>query len=96
MIENKPNKKVETPIVKKEVEVPKVETPIVKVEVETKKDDLTGTFIMKVSHLSWGYQNKNHFFADDKPLISSKSMGKYSGIMEIWLSNNWIEKGTYK
>ena len=54
-----------------------------------------GTFIMKVTHLSWGHQGKSHFFADKKPLISAKSMGGYAGILKVWIENGWIEKGSY-
>jgi hypothetical protein len=55
-----------------------------------------GDFIMKVGHLAWGLNNKNHFFADKKPLINAKVMGKYSDRLKIWLDKNWIEKGSYK
>lgn len=54
------------------------------------------TYIMKVSRLDWGKDNKNHFHSDDKPLISDKVMGKYSKTLKVWLDNDWIEKGSYK
>jgi hypothetical protein len=54
------------------------------------------TYIMKVTHLSWGKDSKNHFFAEKKPLISEKEMGKYAPILAIWLKQGWIEQGSYK
>ena len=54
-----------------------------------------GNYIMKVTHLSWGLNGKNHFYADKKPLINAKEMGSYSGVLKIWLENKWIEKGSY-
>lgn len=55
-----------------------------------------GNYIMKVTHLAWGKDNKNHFYADKKPLINAKVMKGYAGILKIWLEKGWIEKGSYK
>lgn len=55
-----------------------------------------GNFIMKVGHLSWGNRNMNHFYADKRPLINAKKMGKYYPTLLIWLNKGWIEKGSYK
>jgi hypothetical protein len=57
-----------------------------------KKQD---TFVMKVGHLSWGRDGKNHFYADKKPLISEKVMGKYADILLTWIEAGWIEEGSY-
>jgi hypothetical protein len=54
------------------------------------------TYIMKVTHLSWGQNGKNHFFAEQKPLISKSVMGKYADVLEIWIKNEWVEPGSYK
>jgi hypothetical protein len=64
------------------------------VEIPVKQDEKT-TYIMKVTHLSWGLNGKSHFYTDDKPLISEKVMGSYAGVLKIWLENGWIEKGKY-
>lgn len=53
------------------------------------------TYIMKVTHLAWGKNGKNSFYAKKKPLINAKVMGKYSGTLDIWLKNGWIEEGSY-
>ena len=63
---------------------------------EAKKAEKEVTYIMKVTHLSWGLNGKNHFFAEKKPLISKESMGKYAPILEVWLENEWIQLGSYK
>jgi hypothetical protein len=63
---------------------------------EPKKVEEVSTYIMKVTHLSWGLNGKNHFFAEEKPLISKGVMGKYSDILDIWEKNEWIERGSYK
>lgn len=55
-----------------------------------------GNYIMKVTHLAWGKNNKNHFYADKKPLINAKVMKGYASQLKIWLKNGWIEKGSYK
>lgn len=57
---------------------------------------LSGTFIMKATHLSWGANNKNHFYSEKKPLISAKVMGKYVNTLELWIDNGWVEKGIYE
>lgn len=54
------------------------------------------TYIMNVGHLPWGFNKKNHFFAEKKPLISKKVMGKYASDLEIWLKKGWIKEGSYK
>ena len=51
---------------------------------------------MATGHLSWGLNNKNHFFADEKPEINAKVMGKYAPTLAIWLAAKWIVKGSYK
>ena len=61
---------------------------------EVKKAKET-TYIMKVTHIAWGKNKKNHFFADKKPLISEKVMGKFAEELKIWLKNGWIEEGSY-
>ena len=68
-----------------------------KVEVKSVKnaDKKPETFIMKVGHLSWGRNGKNHFYADKKPLITEKVMGKYSEVLLEWITNGWIEEGAY-
>lgn len=53
------------------------------------------TYVMKVTHLAWGNAKKNHFYSENKPLISKEVMGKYSDELDIWLKNNWIEEGSY-
>jgi hypothetical protein len=54
------------------------------------------TYIMKVTHLSWGPRKSNHFYAYDKPVISKKVMGKKHGeIINVWLKAGWIEEGKY-
>lgn len=53
------------------------------------------TYIMKVTHLSWGRNSLNHFYAEKKPLINEKVMGKYAGTLQIWLKKGWIEEGKY-
>lgn len=79
----------------KEQEVKKpIKKEVVK-EVEPKKNDNV-TYIMKVTHLSWGDKGKNHFYATKKPVISKKVMGKYDGEIDVWLKAEWIEKGSYK
>lgn len=80
-------------VAKKEVK-PEVKAPE-KVETKAPEKD-TGNYIMTVSHLSWGANGKNHFYADKKPLINAKVMGKYADTLKIWLDNNWIQKGSYK
>lgn len=65
-------------------------------EAAKEKKVLSGTFIMKVTHLSWGEKGKNHFYAKEKPLISAKVMGKYANTLKLWLDKGWIEKGEYK
>jgi len=69
----------------------KVETKPVK-----KAEKKAETFIMKVDHLSWGRDNKNHFFANKKPLITEIVMGKYSEVLLDWIDKDWIEEGSYK
>lgn len=54
------------------------------------------TYIMKVTHLSWGRNGNNHFYSEKKPLITEKVMGKYAGTLKIWLKAGWIEEGKYK
>lgn len=54
------------------------------------------TFIMTVGRLDWGANQKNHFYADKKPLITEKVMGKYADTLLIWLENGWIKEGSYK
>lgn len=63
-----------------------------KKEVAEKKET---TYVMKVTHLSWGRNNMNHFYAEKKPLITEKAMGKYAGSLQIWLKKGWIEEGKY-
>lgn len=71
---------------------------------ENKKADKVGkntsganeTYIMTVGHLSWGLNNKSHFYADKKPLINAKVMGNYSNTLLVWLKEGWIKKGSYK
>lgn len=58
-----------------------------------KNDDTT--YVMKVTHLSWGEKKMNHFYADKKPKISRKVMGKFHTEIDIWLKNKWVEKGKY-
>jgi len=53
------------------------------------------TYIMNVTHLSWGYNKKSHFYAEKKPVISKKVMGKYHNELNVWLKNNWIKEGKY-
>ncbi len=68
-----------------------------KVEIKAEKVNvLSGNFIMKVTHLPWGANGRNHFFAKKKPLINTKVMGKFANTLKIWLDNGWIEKGDYK
>ena len=76
-------------VAKKEVE-PKKET---KPELKVNSND---TYIMTVSHLSWGLNSKNHFYVGNKPLINEKVMGKFASTLKVWLSKGWIEKGSYK
>jgi len=67
------------------------------VEKATKKvEKKAESFIMKVGHLSWGRNAKNHFYADKKPLITEKVMGKYSDTLLDWIEKGWIEEGSYK
>lgn len=90
MAEPKAPKKVDTPIAK----IPEVKAPE---KIETKKPEVkVDTFVMKVGHLSWGRDNKNHFYADKKPLITKKVMSKYADIILDWLDKGWIEEGSYK
>jgi hypothetical protein len=63
---------------------------------EVKKVEKEVTYIMKVTHLSWGQNGKNHFFAEKKPLISKTAMGKFASILDVWLENEWIQVGSYK
>ena len=64
---------------------------------EVKKAEVSkDTYVMTVTHLSWGFRNKNHFFADRKPKINAKVMGKFAKILPIWLERGWIKKGSYK
>jgi hypothetical protein len=63
---------------------------------EVKKVEKEVTYTMKVTHLSWGANGKNHFFAEKKPLISAKVMGKYAPVLELWTKNDWVEPGAYK
>lgn len=75
---------------KKKAEVKKV--------VETKKVEKVkeATYIMTVTHLSWGANNRNHFYADKKPLISKKVMGKFADKLDIWIKEGWVKEGSYK
>ena len=57
---------------------------------------IKGDFIMATGHLSWGLNNKSHFYADTKPLINAKVMGKYAPTLATWLKAGWIVKGSYK
>lgn len=75
----------------------KIETKKVDEKVDKPKDlakDKT-TYIMKVVHLGWGFNKKNHFYATKKPEISRVKMGKYHGTIDVWLKAGWIEKGSY-
>lgn len=63
---------------------------------EVVKEKKVDTYIMVATHLSWGLNGKNHFYADRKPLISEKVMGKYAEILLDWLENGWIKEGSYK
>lgn len=68
-------------------------------KVDEKPKDLAKdktTYIMKVVHLNWGLNGKNHFYSLKKPEISRNKMGKYHGVIDIWLKAEWIEKGGYK
>ena len=75
---------------KKEVK----KTPEEKKEVAKIREEVT--YIMKVTHLSWGLNGKNHFFAEQKPFISKEIMEKYAEALDIWVKNDWVEKGSYK
>jgi hypothetical protein len=72
------------------------ETERLKKEQEKAKDIPSGNFIMKVTYLSWGKDGRGSFYADKKPLINAKVMGKYAGVLKKWLDAGWIEKGSYK
>jgi hypothetical protein len=91
-----------TEVVEETTEVVEVEetqeTEVVEetTEVVEKNEFPKGNFIMKVGHLPWGFSDRNHFFADKKPLINAKVMGNYADTLEIWLKAEWIEKGSYK
>lgn len=85
-------------------ELPKVEVEkVAKLEAEKmpkvqtdKKSDENTTYIMKVVSLAWGTNKQNHFYAYEKPTISRKVMGNnHSKIIDIWLKENWIQKGKY-
>jgi hypothetical protein len=65
-------------------------------EVVEKVTILKGNFIMTKTHLNWGANGRNHFYAKKKPLINAKVMGKFHGTLKIWLDKGWIEKGSYK
>jgi len=73
----------------KEVVV-KAEKPL-KAEKVAKVD----TYIMNATHLSWGQNGKNHFFAAKKPIISREVMGKYAPTLDIWIENGWVIPGKY-
>jgi hypothetical protein len=60
------------------------------------KKEISGTFIMNVNHLAWGFQKRNHFYADKKPEISANIMGKYASELKVWLDAGFIKKGKYK
>ena len=77
--------------VKKPIEKP-VEKPVEKVVEKPVEND---TYIMAVTHLSWGRNKMNHFYSAEKPVISKKVMGKYHTEIEIWLKEGWIRKGKY-
>ncbi len=62
---------------------------------DNKAKDKT-TYIMKVVHLNWGLNSRNHFYSVKKPVISRVKMGKYHGEIDTWLKAGWIEKGSYK
>lgn len=92
MAKQKAPEKIVTPVEKTEEKAPeKVVTPVEKTE-----ETFEGSYIMKVTHLPWGMNGKNHFYADKKPLITEKVMGKYAKVLKIWLDNDWIKKGSYK
>lgn len=63
---------------------------------EVAKNEKEVTFIMQVTHLSWGQNGKNHFFAEKKPLISKEVMGKYASVLDVWVENKWVIPGSYK
>jgi hypothetical protein len=73
------------------VEAEKAEQERIEAEKEADK-----TYIMKVVHLSWGRNKRNHFYSEDKPVISRKLMGNYAFELENWLKAKWIEEGSYK
>ncbi|MDX5586088.1 MAG: hypothetical protein QNK20_14435 [Aureibaculum sp.] len=75
-------------------EVKKVEKKA-EVKIIKKVEKKAETFVMKVGHISWGRDGKNHFYADKKPLITEKVMGKYAEVLLEWLGNGWIEEGVY-
>ena len=80
-----------------EVEPEVAPEPEVKPEVTPEPEDVIpkGTFTMKVGHLSWGFQGRNHFFADKKPLINAQVMHEYAPTLDDWLKAGYIEKGKY-
>jgi len=51
---------------------------------------------MQVTHLSWGRNGMNHFFAAKKPLISEKVMRNYKDTLDIWIKKGWVKEGSYK
>jgi hypothetical protein len=77
-----------------EVETTESEATEEVVNSPVKADEKT-TYIMKVTHLSWGLNGRSHFYTESKPLINEKVMGNYADVLKIWVENGWIEKGKY-
>lgn len=66
-----------------------------KTEKKDKKEKKEPTYIMRVGVLSWGRNKRNHFFNDDKPLISKSVMKEYASTIDAWIEAGWIEEGSY-
>jgi len=89
-------RKLLTPVKESLLPETKSDVNVDEIKPEPKVEVKVDNYVMKVTHLSWGSNNKNHFYADKKPLINAKVMGKYADVLKIWLKNEWIEKGSYK
>jgi hypothetical protein len=76
---------------KKKTQEPAKKAPEVKKE-EPKKET---TYIMQVTHLAWGKNGMNHFYASKKPLISKKVMRNYASTLDLWIKNGWVKEGSY-
>ena len=64
--------------------------------VKTEAPAKVESYVMKVTHLSWGLGERNHFYADKKPLINEKVMGNYANTLKSWIKAGWVEPGSYK